>query len=1748
MDASFVRAARLFTICLLVSELAAGPALGESTKSRVAAPSPVIQEIVVSPRSNAGAPRSGVGAPRSGSPVTGKPVFRGGSTATAAPAGTTPKRPNAQGPTTFNGTASLNFSPVAQYAGFATTASGTLTGGAASTTYTLNFGDGSANATITADANGNATYSFSHTYVAAGEYTAAITSQSATANAPTTIVSQEIDISAVSGSFTAQSAQPATATTITFNGTVPSTNTPTAPTITIAFGDGTTTTVTYAASVALPHTYAQAGTYALTATTATGTTIATGSITVQAAAAGTRMAEAQGSISVNPMSVYAGTSVTFTGTTATGSTDQGEIVFGDGNDMTGLAAATAYSVPHTYTTSGTFTASINEINPTTGALTQGATTTVTVSPLTATIGAATVMPGAPSEIMFEGAVPATNAPAPPNVTIVFGDGAQTTVTYGTATIAHTYAGAGTYTLRARVGDTTIATGTAVVAAQTATVTANPGTIFSGSSATIAFSLGTNSPSSPFTLKRYAATPQCVVAFGDGSTQTFACASTTFTHTYTVATNATETISVTPLADATNPITTTLSVVVPTATLGVAAPSIAAGASENVTIATNAITGVVGPLLTIDFGDGSAPTTGLAFQNQPVAHTYTTAGAYTITLSDAAGTLATANVNVTAAATVAPAATLTLSAPTILSGSIENITIMTNAVAGQTGPPLTLDFGDGSPPATNLPFENQVVSHTYARSRSGSPAHRYDVPGTYTLTLSDAAGTLATATLTVVTPAATLTVPNATLLVGQSESFGLTVGGLSGLAGPMLSISYGDGQSSVIPYANATLSHAYTQAGTFTVSVSDGTGTLATGSVTVEQPAAAIEIVPVPVILGSTANITVSLTSLGGLTGPAPLVLNFGDGTTTTLPSYTGASYQHTYAAVGTYSVTLTAPGFGTIGSNIVQVVQQNQALLVPPAPVPANVPADIVVNITPAAGVGVSPLRLAFGDGTAIIVNSSGTYPHAYPGPGTYAVTLSNLFSNLPISTQQIVVDGVTPRVPVGTIYSSSFTNSPVLAGGETHILIQYSLALPSMGTVFDPIEGYVDLLDAKGKLVRRSDDFEIEATDYSGPGVHTTSIPYDTPVDAHGTYQTRIILRSAGGGTISVGPPATLIIIGGPDPSISVNAQFHDTGAVEVGPHAGEPGATFDAGISGGFILPTYSGAISGLFDPISRKSDPLLTIKSGASPISAPDATPAPTAAPAPSVSPSVAPSVAPSASATVLPGTPPGQNYAPQPTAVPSPAATGSPTAATVAQQAFAVPDRAAAYATPSVPVAGPVAATSPPQPATTDAPVPHTYTDLGGRGQLTLPDALGGGSPLRGVDVLDTLGPVAYQVGYGYSSLGTADTSPERAAVADLTRTFGSDGSLRVAYFGRQDDPDHYPIMMGATGPLVTDSEALVFSAPTIDGFKLAMSGAVSDAHGLQSDYQTSDAADKLDLTYAHGSYNFAFDYHNAGALFAVGSGPGAASDRTGFASSSTIPLGAAVQVALNYNKDEARSAFSRQSDAGSMFSFTLPKSSTLSLGYKRDTQVAPTASTVNDSETAAIGTHLGIGTIALNASVSDARDLINAVNSAVTRTASFQYALQSNGHAFGFGVNATNVTAPGAAAPAVMATATPDPTVGDPTSMSAPGGVGSSMVAPVTGAGGNAQIGETMTYGFPFGGRVVGGAIVHGLELQLSASNTAQHSLSAGGYDEMLSSILSYHLTPHLALGLRGEYDWHGDIDPDNRHKASAIRIRLDLTQ
>ncbi len=704
-------------------------------------------------------------------------------------------------------------------------------------------------------------------------------------------------------------------------------------------------------------------------------------------------------------------------------------------------------------------------------------------------------------------------------------------------------------------------------------------------------------------------------------------------------------------------------------------------------------------------------------------------------------------------------------------------------------------------------------------------------------------------------------------------------------------------------------------------------------------------------------------------------------------------------------------------------------------------------------GVGAAPpaFVLDYGDGTApqaipaapLVVNPF-SFVHRYAQTGFYSACVKENGKCVATVSPVVLAPAISPRVPSGTIYSSMFTLSPVLSGGQTDILVVYKVNAPAGASGTDPMEAYVDLLDQKGNLIHRSDTFEISIADFSGPGTKTVKIPYLVPTDAVGTYGVVVTFRSAQGGTIMRSNPMALLIIGGPDPSPRLSADFHSTGSVEIGPHAGSPGVTFDPGMSLGLLLPNSTGTLSGLFDPVSHRADPVLTVKSGAATgVAAPDTSPVPAGGPSP----------------------------APGATQSAAPAATSAP------------------------------------------SPAPRSYTDIGGRGQSGLPAVLGGGSTLRGLDLTNQTGNMTYQAGYGYTNVATGSLSAQRGLIADVTRALGT-GSARLTYFGRDDDPSTYISSTGTTGPLATGSEVFELNSPQYGPLKVFATGALSQAHGLLTDYRVDDAADKIALAYVKGSVNVTFDYHNAGRLFAVGGGPQAVSDRVGFASAATMGMGSATQLLLGYTKDEARSAFTRQSDAFGTFNFTLPNSGTLQLGVKRDTQLAPTANITTDSGIVTWTGKVGIGTYNFSGNIASANDMLTGASSATTRTLALQYALQTNAHALGIGINTTSMS-------------------------------GSTAMS---------TVGESLTYGFPFGGHVVGGAVVHGLELQLSGTNITNATPAIGSLpgtgttDRGANALLAYHLSAHLAIGLRGELTWHSDIVTANNSKASALRLRFDLTQ
>lgn len=1618
--------------------------------------------------------------------------------------------------------ATLSAAPNPVTVGSPVTASYTVTplAGLTGPTLSVNFGDGTAAQTVPYQ-----TGTLAHTYGTPGTFTISIGAVGGATYAQTTVTA------AAPANYTLASSQnPALAgTTVIFTA---NSSTGVLNGFTIDFGDGSSQPLVSVTS--LRHSYAAPGTFTVKLIGATGATSATLTQTIVAPSA---------TIQAAPNPTQVGTPIVFTLGVGSLSGLAGPnliVDFGDQSPAQTVAYA-ATTLSHAYATGGMYT--VNVRTSATGPVL--ASVNVTVTAATSVMLATTPNPslaGAPVSI----AVTASGT-GPATLSIAFGDGQTQTIPFASATLSHVYAAAGTYqvTAAATAGGAPLFTIAQTVVAPSATLvpSQNPG--LAGSPVSFALGVGSLGAAAPPTL---------TINYGDGSVpQTTPYAAATLTHTYT--TPGVYTAVVTAAGSAAPLVTVSETILSPMVTLAATPNPQFAGQALNVALTVNAIPTGIAPSLVINFGDGSAPTT-TGFASGTFAHTYLVAGAYTVTASTPGGApLFSLPVRI-----VTPTATLSATPNPVLAGANVSLALSVGSLFGLTGPNLVVNYGDGTAPQT-VPYAVTTLTHAYRTA------------GTYPVSVVAVGSTtlLASATVTVMAPNATLNISPNPQLAGSPVTIAVTATSLA-VSAPNLTLDFGDGSATQsIPYGSTTVSHTYTTTGTFTVRASDPTGAVnATASVQIVAPSATLLVAPNPVMVGKSTGVTVMVGNLGTLPVPSPLTVNFGDGNTQQI-AYATATIQHTYTAVGTYTIQVSGPvttnalarGLTRIGTSAdvifatstVSVVAQTQALRVMAPTVSTGSPAQIMVTLIPPGGFSANPVQLLYGDGTSTTVRATGLYPHAYGQPGVYTVSLVSLTNGMTLATSQLTVNGITPRVPIGQIYGTTFTLSPILAGDETTVLVQFSIAVPTLSSVADPIEAYVDLLTTKGKLVRRSDLFEILPGQYSGPGVKTVKIPYSTPLDAAGTYLVKVTLLSAQGGTIVTGPPATLIIIGGPDPLPKVQTDFHSSGAIEVGPHAGEPGITFDPSIANALIFPTYSVGITGLFDPVSRRSDPVFTLKSGAQQVvRGPDATPPPAN---PSASP--APAVGATEPAGPMP-TPPGplaggaisgsstflgslNKQTPPPSPRPTPAAAASAPAVPAAGAATAAPTGAsgpsgsaaagqpAANPAPGGPStsspgaaepatsATPLAQTSSPLPQTAPAdtspqaapPSPsHPYQGVYGRGQATLPTLLGGGTTLRGLDIVDSAGdgPTTYQVGYGYTSLGTPTTSAERGSIADIARTFGNGGIARVAYFGRQDDPVTYASTPTGTGPLTADSEVLEFTSPTLGPLSFTATGAISEAHSLIQAYRVDDASDKFTLAFTKPTYNFTFDYHNAGGLFAVGGGSSATSDRVGFASASTIQLYTVASLALGYTKDETRSAFSRQSDAFVTLNVTLPAQNTLQLGVRRDTQRTPTSDTDNDTANFNLGGKLGIATVSMSGSLTAMRDMLDAANGSTTRTASLQYAVQQNAHALGIGINATDLS----------------------------------------GMSQNSTIGESLTYGFPFLGHIVNGALVHGVELQLSATNTTTHAPFMGTVDQALSAIFSYHLTQHLALGVRNEYTWHRDAQNLGNTKASALRLRLDLTQ
>ena len=329
-------------------------------------------------------------------------------------------------------------------------------GGTPTGTVSFDFGDGTTGSASIA--GGTAT--INHTYLTANNFTATATYGSdatfagSSGTKAMTVIKSVTTTTVVINPSPASVGQLATVTaTIAPN---PAVSTPVAGTVTFAFGDGTTAVVNVGANntATATHAFVTGGNLVVGGIFAgdsnfqgsTGTTL----LHVTPGASTTAL-----TVTPNPGSV--GQSIGFTATvSAAAGTPTGPVLFdfGDGTNVVGTLTAgspSTVTVHHPYPAKGAFTVTANyagdvNFNASNSAPVQevigGTTTTVTSAPNPSLVG---------QSVAVTATVVAPAGTPTGNVTFAFGDGTTAPGTLtgaGTATVNHTYAAAGSFTITA----------------------------------------------------------------------------------------------------------------------------------------------------------------------------------------------------------------------------------------------------------------------------------------------------------------------------------------------------------------------------------------------------------------------------------------------------------------------------------------------------------------------------------------------------------------------------------------------------------------------------------------------------------------------------------------------------------------------------------------------------------------------------------------------------------------------------------------------------------------------------------------------------------------------------------------------------------------------------------------------------------------------------------------------------------------------------------------------------------------------------------------------------------------------------------------------------------------------------------------------------------------------------------------------------------------------------------------------------
>jgi len=334
----------------------------------------------------------------------------------------------------------------------------------------------------------------------------------------------------------------------------------------------------------------------------------------------------------------------------------------------------------------------------------------------------------------------------------------------------------------------------------------------------------------------------------------------------------------------------------------------------------------------NFGSYDAGDEGISSARNPT-HTYDTAGTYTVTLTAKAGVTGD---------TVSRVGYITVTSP-----GTEPIAASFTADPPLTGDaPLTVQFHDTS---TGLPAAWVWSFGDGATSSDRNPSHTYTLPGAYTVSLTamngSVSGTHAEPGYVTVTSVDIPVVANFANTTPRAGMAPLTVQFTDTSAGLPVAWawSFGDGTTS----SDRNPSHTYSLPGAYTVTLTAMNGSV---SGTHAEPGyVTVTSIDTPVVANfanatpreGTVPLTVQFTDTSaGL--PVAWLWSFGDGDTST-----EQNPLHTYASIGSYTITLTAVN-GTHTNTRTEPAYVTVTAV--PTPVPTTAPTAAPVNPTSSGG------------------------------------------------------------------------------------------------------------------------------------------------------------------------------------------------------------------------------------------------------------------------------------------------------------------------------------------------------------------------------------------------------------------------------------------------------------------------------------------------------------------------------------------------------------------------------------------------------------------------------------------------------------------------------------------------------------------------------------------------------------------------------------------------------------------------------